>query len=117
MDVFTKYFRRLVKNSYGHIFPSGGRTAEPHSTYSGLQSEMQELSTNPEQPARIAEAIDCEEKGGDGEAFRNFDLAAFMNHFGLSPFAKTALALACRSANRTDIRTKGECSAYVLGAL
>jgi CCR4-NOT transcription complex subunit 1 len=73
---------------------------------------MQKLRTDPEQPAKIAESIDSNE----GDLFRDFDLSTFMSHFELDPIAKTALALACRSAGKSDLRTKGEHSASGLEA-
>lgn len=104
MEVFTKYFRRLVQQNAGYIFPSGGRSAEPNGNYQVLVSEMQLLRKKPEQASKIVESIDTNE----GDLFRDFDLSTFMSHFQLDPIAKTNLALACRSANKTDLRTKGK---------
>lgn len=103
MEVFSKYFRRLIQQNVAQIFQNGARNADPNGTYQILVSEMLKLLTDPEQPAKIAESIDSNE--GD---FRDFDLASFMKHFQLDPISKMALALACRTANKSDIRTKGE---------
>lgn len=105
MEVFTKYFRRLIQSNAAQIFPGGGRSAEPNGSYQMLIAEVQKLRREPEQADKIAESLDTNE----GDLFRDFDLAAFMSHFQLDPIAKTALALACRSANKTDLRTKGKC--------
>jgi CCR4-NOT transcription complex subunit 1 len=103
MDVFVKYFRRLVQQNAAIIFQGGGRSIDTNGLYPMIVTEMQKLWKDPEQPARIAESIDTNE----GDLFRDFDLSGFMAHFELDPIAKTALALACRSASKTDIRTKG----------
>jgi CCR4-NOT transcription complex subunit 1 len=103
MEVFTKYFRRLVQQNAPQIFQNGARNAD-NGSYHIILSEVQKLSTDPEQPAKIAESIDTNE----GDLFRDFDLSTFVAHFQLEPVTKTALALACRSANKTDIRTKGQ---------
>jgi CCR4-NOT transcription complex subunit 1 len=101
MEVFTKYFRRLIQQNAGSIF--SGRVAEPNGSYQLLATEMQKLRKDPEQADRIAEALDSNE----GDLFRDFDLSHFMSHFQLDALAKMVLALACRSANKTDLRTKG----------
>jgi CCR4-NOT transcription complex subunit 1 len=103
MEVFTKYIRRLIQQNAAQIFQSGGRSAESNGTYQILMVEMQKLRKEPDQPVKVAEAIDSNE----GDLFRDFDLSTFMMHFQLDPIAKMALAVACRSANKTDIRTKG----------
>ncbi|KAF2280315.1 Not1-domain-containing protein [Westerdykella ornata] len=104
MDVFTKYFRRLVQQNAAQLFPSGGRNVEPNGSYDLLLAEMQKLRTDPKQPAKIAESIDS----NDGDLFRDFDLSTFMTHFQLDPIAKMAFALACRSASKSDIRAKAD---------
>ncbi|KAF2473358.1 Not1-domain-containing protein [Lindgomyces ingoldianus] len=104
MEVFAKYFRRLLQNNAGQIFPTTGRTAEPNGSYQLLVTEMQKIKKDPEQAARIAESIDSPE----GDLFRDFDLSAFMSHFQLDPIEKATLALAFRSANKADLRTKAD---------
>jgi CCR4-NOT transcription complex subunit 1 len=103
MEVFTKSFRRLITQNQSQIFANGSRNTEPHGSYQLLVTEMQKLRKDPEQAGKIAESIDTNE----AEVFRDFDLSAFMAHFQLDPIAKTMLALACRSANKTDLRIKG----------
>lgn len=104
MEVFTKYMRRLIQQNAAQIFQSGARSAESNGNYQMLVTEMQKLRNDPEQPARIAESIDSNE----GDVFRDFDLSTFMDHFQLDPVSKAALALACRSANKSDLRAKGQ---------
>ena len=97
MDVFTKYFRRLLTQNAAHVFSGGGRAADTGGSYQQLVTEVQKLRKDPEQAGKIAESIDTNE----ADLFRDFDLPTFMSHFQLDPIAKTALALACRSASKT----------------
>jgi CCR4-NOT transcription complex subunit 1 len=100
MEVFSKYFRRVLQNNAAQVFGTGTRAADANGSYQILTTELQKLRTEPEQADRIAESIDSSE----GDVFRDFDLAAFVAHFKLDPFAKMALALACR---KTELRQKG----------
>ena len=102
MEVFTKYFRRLLQTNSGQIF-SSGRPADRNASYDLILSEIQKLRQDPEQASKIAEAIDTTE----GELFRDFDLSTFMAHFKLDPIAKGQLSIALKSANKADLRTKG----------
>ena len=104
MDVFSRYFSRLVHSSAGHIFP--GRAAEQPGAYAVLVSEVQKIRHDPQQAYKIAESLDA----ADGETFRDFDLSTFMAHFKLGAVPKTTLALACKSAIKPDLRTKGSLS-------
>jgi len=101
MEVFSKYFRRLVQNNAAHIFSSG--RSEHVGNYELLAREMQKLRADPEQAGKIAESLDTTE----GDLFRDFDLATFVSHFKLDAVEKALLALACRSTTKVDLRTKG----------
>ena len=103
MDVFTKYMRRLLQNNAAKIFSN--KSIEPHGSYQVLTEEVQKVRKDPEQATRIAESLDSTE----GDLFRDFDLSTFMAHFQLDPISKTALALACRLVNKSDLKTKGQC--------
>jgi CCR4-NOT transcription complex subunit 1 len=103
MEVFTKSFRRLLQQNAQQVFPTGARSTEPNGSYQHLVDEMQKLRTHVEQAGKIAESIDSTE----GDLYRDFDLLTFMTHFQLDPIAKTLLALACRSATKADLQTKG----------
>lgn len=102
MEVFSKYFRRVLQNNAAHIFGTGPRNVDPNGSYQILVSEIQKLRKEPEQADKIAESISSNE----GDLFRDFDLATFVSHFKLDPIAKTMLALACR---KTNLRPKGDC--------
>lgn len=104
MEVFSKYFRRLLQSNAGQIFPSAARTVDNSGSYALLVTEMQKIRQDPQQAPKIAESIDTTE----GDLFRDFDLSTFMAHFKLDPVAKTTLALACKAASKPDLRTKGE---------
>ena len=112
MEVFTKYFRRLVQQNATQIFSRDGRAVESNGAYQILLTEMQKLRKDPEQASKIAESID----NNEGDLFRDFDLATFVSHFQLDPISKMALALACRSANKTDLRTKGKFTVFFLSS-
>ncbi|KAF2133367.1 Not1-domain-containing protein [Dothidotthia symphoricarpi CBS 119687] len=101
MEVFSKYFRRVLQNNAAHVFGSGGRNTDANGSYQILVGEMQKLRKEPEQADKIAESISSSE----GDLFRDFDLSTFVSHFQLDPIAKTMLALACR---KTDLRVKAD---------
>jgi CCR4-NOT transcription complex subunit 1 len=100
MEVFTKYFRRLVQNNAAQVFGTGSRNADPNGSYQILATEMQKLRKDPEQSDKIAESISSSE----GDLLRDFDLATFILHFNLDVLAKAMLAL---SSRRTELRPKG----------
>ncbi|OCK78418.1 Not1-domain-containing protein [Lepidopterella palustris CBS 459.81] len=104
MEVFSKYFRRLLQGNAGQIFPGAGRSSENSGSYSLLVSEMQKIRHDPQQASKIAESVDTPE----GDLFRDFDLSTFMSHFKLDPVAKTTLALAFKNASKPDLRTKAD---------
>lgn len=103
MEVFSKYFRRLLVGNSPQIFPGTNRNVENPSNYHLLVQEMEKITQDPEQAPKIAEIIDTSE----GDIFRDFELATFMNHFGLDPLAKTLLASAFTHVSKTDLKAKG----------
>lgn len=105
MDVFSKYFRRLVSGNASQIFPgSSNKNSDNAANYPILVEEMRKVIRDPGQSLKIAESID----GSDGDIFRDFDLVTFVEHFKLDPIAQSILGFAFRRCNRTDLRTKGE---------
>jgi len=111
MEVFSKYFRRVLQNNAPTIFGTatattgpGTRSADPNGSYQILVAEMQKLRKDPEQADKMAESLSSNE----GDLFRDFDLSTFVAHFQLDPIAKAMLALACR---KTHLRTKGKLAA------
>jgi CCR4-NOT transcription complex subunit 1 len=106
MEVFTKYFRRLLQNNAAHIFSTGGRSADPNGNYQILVTEMQKLRTDPEQALKIAESLNSPE----GDLFRDFDLSAFITHFQLDLFSHAMLATACKLGSNSELRARGWCS-------
>ena len=103
MEVFSKYFRRLLVGNSPQIFPGTNRNVENPSNYHLLVREIEKITHDPEQAPKIAEIIDTSE----GDIFRDFDLATFMNHFRLDPLAKTLLASAFTHVSKSDLKTKG----------
>ena len=103
MEVFSKYFRRLLIGNPPQIFPGIIRNIENAGNYQLLVQEIRKVSQDPDQAQRIAEAIDASE----GDISRDFDLSTFIEHFKLDPVAKIALALAFKAVSRADLRSKG----------
>lgn len=107
MEVFSRYFSRLVAGNASQIFPGvSNRPVTNQGNYQMLVSEMSKIAREPEQAAKIAEAIET----GSEDIFRDFDLSTFMEHFKLDALEKTILALAFKFGSRADLKTKGMCS-------
>lgn len=103
MEVFSKYFRRLLVGNSPQIFSGVNRNVENPGNYQLLVQEMEKITQDPEQAPKIAEIIDTSE----GDIFRDFDLSTFMDHFRLDPLAKTLLASAFLHVSKPDLKTKG----------
>ena len=104
MDVFSKYFRRLVSGNASQIFPiASNKNSENGGNYPILVEEMRKVIRDPGQALKIAESID----GSDGDIFRDFDFVTFVEHFKLDPIAQSALGFAFKRGSRNDLRTKG----------
>ncbi|KAF4235881.1 hypothetical protein CNMCM6805_007816 [Aspergillus fumigatiaffinis] len=104
MEVFSKYFRRLLTGNAPQIFPGVNKSVENAGNYPLLVQEMQKVTQDIEQAQKIAETVDTSE----GDIFRDFDLSTFLDHFKLDPVAKVALALAFKTANKSDLRAKAD---------
>ncbi|KAJ9151406.1 CCR4-Not complex component [Pleurostoma richardsiae] len=107
MEVFTKYFARLVSGNAAQVFPGlnrPGSNATNSGSYPLLVSEMRKVSHDINQATKIAEAIET----GTEDIFRDFDLSTFMEHFKLDALEKTILALAFKLGNRSDLKTKAD---------
>ncbi|KAL2677919.1 CCR4-Not complex component, Not1-domain-containing protein [Phyllosticta citricarpa] len=104
MEVFSKYFRRLLQGNASQIFPGSAKSSDNTGSYPLLVGEMQKITQDPQQAYKIAESIDTTE----GDLYRDFDLSTFMEHFKLDPVGKTTLALACKTTSKPDLRTKGK---------
>jgi CCR4-NOT transcription complex subunit 1 len=102
MEVFAKYFRRLVTGNAPQIFPNISRAVENPGNYPLLVSEIHKVTQDRAQAHKIAETIDT----SDGDIFKDFDLALFLDHFGLDALEKSILALAFESVSRSDLRQK-----------
>ncbi len=105
MEVFAKYFRRLLSGNSPQIFPDRvNRNVENPGNYQLLVQEMEKITRDPTQASKIAEIIDTSE----GDIYRDFDLATFMEHFKLDPLAKTLLASAFLHVSKPDLNSKGK---------
>lgn len=104
MEVFSRYFSRLVAGNAPQIFPGLNRPVANPGNYHLLVAEMRKLSRDIEQARKIAESIET----GTEDIFRDFDLSTFMEHFKLDALEKTILALAFKLGSRPDLKTKGK---------
>ncbi|KAH8884664.1 Not1-domain-containing protein [Thozetella sp. PMI_491] len=104
MDVFSKYFTRLVAANASQIFPGLNRPVANTGNHHLLVAEMRKLSVDFAQGRKIAESIET----GTEDIFRDFDLSTFMEHFKLDALEKTVLALAFKLGSRTDLKTKAD---------
>lgn len=105
MEVFSKYFARLVAANASQIFSRDSRSvANASGNYHLLVQEMRKLSHDFKQARQVAESIET----GTEDVFRDFDLSTFMEHFQLDALEKTALALAFKLGSRPDLKTKAD---------
>lgn len=103
MEVFSKYFRRLVSGNVSQIFSAEfSKNPDNAGNYPILVEEMRKIIRDPAQALKIAESID----GGDSEVFRDFDLVRFIQHFRLNPIAQCLLAIAFLDS-KNDLAIKG----------
>lgn len=104
MEVFSKYFTRLVAGNAPQIFPGLNRPVANPGNYHILVGEMRKIAHDVNQATKIAESVES----GTEDIFRDFDLSTFMEHFKLDALEKTLLALAFKLGSRPDLKTKGE---------
>ncbi|KAI0403287.1 Not1-domain-containing protein [Xylaria palmicola] len=104
MEVFSRYFTRLVAGNAPQIFPGLNRSTTNPGNYSLLVGEMAKISHDFEQASKIAESIET----ANEDIFRDFDLSTFMEHFKLDALEKTILALAFKFGSRSDLKTKAD---------
>ncbi|PHH66576.1 hypothetical protein CDD81_7051 [Ophiocordyceps australis] len=104
MEVFAKYFTRLVAGNAPQIFPGLNRPVANPGNYHILVAEMRKIAHVADQASKIAESIES----GTEDIFRDFDLSTFMEHFKLDALEKTILALAFKTGSRPDLKTKAD---------
>ncbi|KAL0764632.1 hypothetical protein CaCOL14_012933 [Colletotrichum acutatum] len=103
MEVFAKYFTRLVAAHAGHIFHGHTRSGA-NGNFHLLMSEMKKISHDANQANKIAESIETDSE----DLFRDFDMSTFMEAFKLDALEKTILALAFKTGSRSDLKTKAD---------
>jgi CCR4-NOT transcription complex subunit 1 len=106
MEVFQKYFSRLVVGNAPQIFPGVNRSVANPGNYQILVNEIRKVSHDVDQAAKIVDSIET----ANEDIFRDFDLSTFMEHFKMDALEKTILALAFKQCSRSDLKTKGEVS-------
>jgi CCR4-NOT transcription complex subunit 1 len=102
MEVFQKYFSRLVVGNAPTIFGLANRNPANAANYPILCREIAKVGQDVEQAGKIAESIESAPE----DIFRDFDLSTFMQHFQLDALEKTILALAFKTGSRPDLKTK-----------
>jgi CCR4-NOT transcription complex subunit 1 len=102
MEVFQKYFSRLVAGNAPTIFGLPNRNPANAANYPILCREIEQVGQDVEQAGKIAESIES----ANEDIFRDFDLSTFMQHFHLDALEKTILALAFKTGSRPDLKTK-----------
>lgn len=104
MEVYTRYFSRLVATNASQIFPGQARPVANAGNIHILVAEIRKLSHDFPLARQIAESIET----GTEEIFRDFDLSTFMEHFQLDALEKTLLALAFKLGPRADLKNKAD---------
>ncbi|KAE8444226.1 hypothetical protein EG329_000726 [Mollisiaceae sp. DMI_Dod_QoI] len=104
MDIFPRYFTRLVVGNAPQIFPGSNRAVANPANYEILVREVRKIISDVEQARRVAESIET----ANEDLFRDFDLSTFMDHFKLDALEKTVLALAFKMGSRSDLKTKAD---------
>jgi CCR4-NOT transcription complex subunit 1 len=103
MEVYAKYFRRLLSGNAPQIFPGINRNVENPGNYPLLVEEVQKASRDIYQAQKVAEIIDTY----DGADLRDFDLGTFVSHFKLDPVSQTIFVAAFAQVTKQDLRAKG----------
>ncbi|OAP63421.1 hypothetical protein AYL99_02648 [Fonsecaea erecta] len=102
MEVFAQFFRRTITLNTAAIFQ--GAKDFDQGSYKLLREELEKVASDPEQPSKIAEAIDTSKE----DSFRDFDLVTFIQHFFADALPQVILAVAFTKCARVDLRTKAE---------
>ncbi|KAF4975793.1 hypothetical protein FZEAL_7453 [Fusarium zealandicum] len=104
MEVYSKFFTRLVAGNAPQIFPGLNRPVSNPGNYHILVGEMRKIAHDIDEATKIAESVES----GTEDIFRDFDLSTFMEHFKLDALEKTLLALAFKLGSRADLKTKAD---------
>ena len=102
MEVFAQFFRRTLSLNSAAVFK--GAEDFDQGSYRLLREQLDKVASDPEQPGKIAEAIDLSKE----DSFRDFDLVTFIQHFFVDTLPQVILAVAFTKCARVDLRTKAE---------
>ncbi|KAF9475663.1 Not1-domain-containing protein [Pholiota conissans] len=97
-DTYIHFIRRLIVHSQARLLPSPPASAFDASTsltFRLLVQETQRLARDPFLADRFREGVG----GGEGESFRQFDFARFVDRVGLRPLERLVLAAAVVSGH------------------
>lgn len=96
------FIRRLIVQCQARLIPSGHNLNHDPSAVLALRllaQETQRLARDPFLADRFRDALDL----GEGEVFRTFDLARFVDRVGLRPLERLVLAAALVRAGRKEL--------------
>lgn len=104
-DTYLHFIRRLIVHSQSRLAATTPTNFDNSSnlTFRLLVQETQRLARDPFLADRFRDGIDK----GDGDVFRNFDLARFVDRVGLRPLERLVLASAILAApTRRELATQ-----------
>ncbi len=92
VDTYLHFIRRLIVHSQARLLPTPPSSTLDTSilTFRLLIQETQRLARDPFLADRFRDGVG----GGEGDSFRNFDLARFVDRVGLRPLERLVLAAA-----------------------
>ncbi|EIN07655.1 CCR4-Not complex component [Punctularia strigosozonata HHB-11173 SS5] len=108
VDTYLHFIRRLIVHSQARLSSSAASSAFDPSTaltFRLLIQETQRLARDPFLADRFRDGIDK----GEGDVFRHFDLARFVDRVGLRPLERLVLAASIVAApTRKDLATQAQ---------
>jgi len=105
MEVYHKFFRRLVASHSNTIFSPISKQPDNPSEYRLLIQHVKALANSPEEAkVKFADCIGSL----DNQIFHDFDLSVFMRHFDLDGLERSILALGFESSAKPELQSKGE---------
>src|SRR5258708_28832328 len=110
VETYLHFIRRLIAASASRLQSSSSSTPQQYDTSSALTfrllvQETQRLARDPFLADRFRDAVDK----GEGDIFRHFDLARFVERVGLKPLERLILAssIVSSSTSRRELAAQG----------
>ncbi|KAL7272945.1 CCR4-NOT core subunit cdc39 [Rhizina undulata] len=109
MEINNNLVRKLIAANHTHIMSSSNSRSfenSPNTSHRFLSEQIKEIASSPQDvKERFSDAITPTQS--DPDIFRDFDVAAFMAHFGLDALQRSILAVGLKHNARPDLRSKG----------